>query len=176
MRNQVFFYFFLFAVLNAKGQYDSSLSVNKRIVHPESYSASLGMLQEMQLLREQNQYLIKKISALEVEVARIQQNQNLNFLMLGVEPKVELYQNAPNPFQSSSVITYRVEDISNGSVSIWIYDMRGNEVRRYENLPGGLFSHRINAKEFKAGTYIYHLVLAGQIMKSKIMLISKQEK
>jgi len=82
-----------------------------------------------------------------------------------------LFQNNPNPFSESTTIKYTLADnIQNAS--ILVFDMQGVLIKTYDNLDrsGAL---KINGGEFKAGMYMYTLVVNGKEIDTKRMILTK---
>ena len=85
---------------------------------------------------------------------------------------IELGQNNPNPFKESTTINYVIPE-SSGKAQIIVYDMRGIELRSYiiENFGEGELI--IEGNTFKAGMYMYALIVDGNYIDSKRMILSK---
>ena len=67
----------------------------------------------------------------------------------------ELKQNYPNPFNPVTTIDFSL--VSNGVVSITLYDLAGRKVRELldDNLEAGYHSFTMNAKDLSSGIYLY---------------------
>ena len=85
---------------------------------------------------------------------------------------VELGQNRPNPFKETTVIPYKIPE-STQSAQIIIYDMRGQQLEKFELNDYGSSSLIIEGGTFKAGMYIYALIVDGVFIESKQMILSK---
>ena len=84
-----------------------------------------------------------------------------------------LYQNNPNPFNRETTIAYRLpSDIQ--SASICIYNLNGQQLRKYE-LDAAVISNSVtvDASALTAGMYIYALVIDGQMVASKRMVLTE---
>lgn len=84
-----------------------------------------------------------------------------------------LNQNYPNPFNPVTQIKY---DIAKGSfVSIKVYDVLGNEVAVVVsgNLTAGRYSTDFNASKLASGIYFYSLLVDGQKVDTKKMMLVK---
>lgn len=83
----------------------------------------------------------------------------------------ELYQNAPNPFSQSTTIGYSLtEDVQ--KAMICIYDMNGAQLKC---IPLDIEAHgniTITGNEFKAGMYMYSLIVDGQLIDTKRMVLT----
>ena len=84
----------------------------------------------------------------------------------------KLYQNAPNPWGSETVIRYRLpQDVANAM--IYIYDMQGSQLKSIPAQGRGESQVIITANNLGAGMYIYALVADGQLIDSKQMILTK---
>jgi len=86
--------------------------------------------------------------------------------------QLTLYQNFPNPFNSSTVIRYYLPD--DGYVSIGIYDLLGRKVRAliHAEEQAGTHSITFNANDLPSGIYFYTLE-AGRKIEAKRMQLLK---
>ncbi|HNP23652.1 MAG TPA: tail fiber domain-containing protein [Panacibacter sp.] len=131
-----------------------------------------GMQQQQQMIEEQN----KKIEAL------TQQVNNSNAAVIASSDASDarsvnisgasLEQNAPNPFNSNTVIRYNVP-ASASAAQIVVTNTNGNTVKTFALVNKGSGSVSINAGELAAGTYYYTLIVAGKKIDSKKMLLIK---
>lgn len=84
----------------------------------------------------------------------------------------ELGQNNPNPFKESTTITYSVP-VDSKSALIIIYDLSGRELESYSLTTFGHGQLLIEGNSFKPGMYVYALIVDGEFMDSKKMILSK---
>lgn len=84
----------------------------------------------------------------------------------------ELYQNAPNPFSSTTTIRY---SLSEGvqQANIYIYDLQGKQVKNIPLNDRGMSQVSINGYDLQAGMYIYTLIADNQEVDSKRMILTK---
>ena len=82
-----------------------------------------------------------------------------------------LYQNTPNPYKERTVIRFKLADDVQGA-SICIFDMQGKTVKEIP-VTASNTSVTINGYELGAGLYLYSLVINGQEIDTKKMIISK---
>ncbi len=82
-----------------------------------------------------------------------------------------LYQNSPNPFNPSTVISYELP--ISGFVSLTVYDMLGKEVATLvnENVDAGKHSVNFDASNFSSGMYIYTLQSDDFVQNKKMILL-----
>jgi len=84
----------------------------------------------------------------------------------------KLYQNAPNPWNSETVIRYSLPQ-SVATADIFIYDMQGAQLKRMPALGRGENQVVLTANDLRAGMYIYALVADGTLIDSKQMILTK---
>lgn len=77
----------------------------------------------------------------------------------------------PNPFNSSTSISYMLPD--GGLVSVSLYDINGRMIRRvflgYRN--PGFYAHTIDAAELATGTYFVRMIYQGKSSLQKILYV-----
>ena len=83
-----------------------------------------------------------------------------------------LYQNDPNPFTESTVI--RV-DVAEGvtTANLYIYNMNGEQITEYSIIERGATSVTIDGGSLNAGMYLYALIVDGQVIDTKRMILTK---
>jgi len=87
---------------------------------------------------------------------------------------VLLEQNNPNPFEIETKISYYIPNDYSGQAELLLTDERGMSIiQKLDACIGKPCSISINANELNSGVYIYSLVLDGNIIKSKKMMIIK---
>ncbi len=91
--------------------------------------------------------------------------------------RFDLSQNCPNPFNSSTIITY--ETVQPGNVTLKIYDLLGREVRELVNRFQEPSRYKVHwdgknnqGKDVASGIYFY-LLRAGDVKQAKKMLLIK---
>jgi hypothetical protein len=79
-----------------------------------------------------------------------------------------LYQNFPNPFNPTTVISYELSKDSR--VHLKIYDMLGREVMMLadEQQVAGFYQKTFNASRFASGVYIYRLIATDDQKKQHV--------
>ncbi len=80
-----------------------------------------------------------------------------------------LMQNYPNPFESQSVISYKLTEYDNNA-SIMIFDMSGGFLKEYRlnNKEGEII---IRADDFSSGIYLYSLISSNKEIITRRMII-----
>lgn len=125
------------------------------------------------------------------QIATLQNQMNamqaVFFANNGAQPKVEqqgraadtdfseaiLYQNTPNPFKHETTIAYRLpSDIQ--SAAICIYNLNGQQLKKYD-LDASVISDSVTVEgsTLTAGMYIYALIIDGQMVASKRMVLTE---
>ncbi|MGB2868835.1 MAG: T9SS type A sorting domain-containing protein [Bacteroidota bacterium] len=74
----------------------------------------------------------------------------------------ECFQNYPNPFNPVTTIQYQLP--VNGNVSLKVYDILGQEVANLVNgqKEPGIYAVQWDASRLPSGTYLLHLLVAGE--------------
>lgn len=85
---------------------------------------------------------------------------------------VTLYQNNPNPFTEATIISY-VVPVEAQKASIYIYNMVGEQLHKYDISAFGEGNVTISANELYAGTFLYSLVVDGKLIDTKQMIITQ---
>lgn len=82
-----------------------------------------------------------------------------------------LYQNTPNPFKEQTIIRYRLANDTKNA-AICIFDMQGKLLKKYP-ISSGSDSLSINGYEFGEGMFLYTLMVKGQEIDTKRMILTK---
>ncbi|GEM_PF-1295132 len=83
-----------------------------------------------------------------------------------------LYNNAPNPFKENTEIKCYLPN-NFLSAQIMICDLQGKQVKIYSSLHTGDNTINIDAAELYEGMFIYSLIIDGNIVDSKRMVVTK---
>lgn len=84
----------------------------------------------------------------------------------------KLYQNTPNPFSEETAIEYYVPTDAK-SASMYVFNLTGEML---QSLPISSFGHgsvTISGSTLQAGMYVYSLVVDGQMVDTKRMILTK---
>ena len=82
-----------------------------------------------------------------------------------------LYQNTPNPFREQTIIRFSLaDDVQNASICI--FDMTGKTIKKLP-ISSGMDSVSIGGYELGEGMFLYSLIVNGQVIDTKRMVISK---
>ena len=82
-----------------------------------------------------------------------------------------LYQNTPNPFNEQTTIRFSLADDARDA-SICIFDVTGKMLKKLP-ISSGDSSIRVNGWELGEGMFLYSLIVNGQVIDTKRMVISK---
>ena len=83
----------------------------------------------------------------------------------------KLYQNTPNPFKAQTIIRFSLaDDVQNAAICI--FDMTGKTIKKLP-ISSGMESVSIGGYELGEGMFLYSLVVNGQEIDTKRMIISK---
>ena len=132
--------------------------------------------------------LVQSINELKAELAAVkaekQEEEQVNAPMLQAAQQTaqneleaslgdaKLYQNAPNPWSSETVIRYSLpNDVARAD--IYIYDMQGVQLKSIPAQGRGESQVTLTARDLKAGMYLYALVADGQLIDSKRMILTQ---
>ncbi len=83
-----------------------------------------------------------------------------------------LDQNAPNPFNKSTIIGYDIPDIATNA-SLYIYNMNGEQIKNISINQKGKGSVTINGSELRPGMYLYSLVVDNELVDTKRMILTQ---
>lgn len=82
-----------------------------------------------------------------------------------------LDQNSPNPFKSTTVISYSIPENS-ANAFIKVYSINGAELKSVQITKTGKGSIQLDGGSFAPGTYTYQLVINGRTIDTKLMVIT----
>lgn len=91
--------------------------------------------------------------------------------VMAAEPKIQLFQNVPNPFTGITDIKW-ISDI-NGFTSLKVYNINGQEITTLVNkfLQKGEYSVEFDGTQFSAGVYYYHLKVGDFTLTKKCIIM-----
>ena len=82
-----------------------------------------------------------------------------------------LYQNTPNPFKERTIIRFSLaEGVQDAAVCI--FDMTGKTIKKL-SISSGMGSVSVGGYELGEGMFLYSLIVNGQVVDTKRMVISK---
>jgi hypothetical protein len=82
-----------------------------------------------------------------------------------------LFQNAPNPFNSSTKISYLIASNAQNAY-LYLFDMNGTQLKSFPIETKGAGNIIISASELKAGMYLYTLIVDSKEIDTKRMILT----
>ena len=121
--------------------------------------------------------LVQSINELSAEVADLKQS-GAKFASRGTTDiedsftsQNKLYQNTPNPFKEQTIIRFSLADDVKDA-AICIFDMTGKTIKKLP-ISSGMESVSVGGYELGEGMFLYSLIVNGQEIDTKKMVISK---
>lgn len=121
--------------------------------------------------------LIRSIQALKQELDEVKSKSNARKrAATAIDPSLAasgniLYQNTPNPFKEQTVIRFKLtEEVKDASICI--FDMKGKLLKKLP-ISSGMESVSIGGYELGEGMFLYSLIVNGQEIDTKKMVITK---
>lgn len=122
---------------------------------------------------KEQQVLIKSLQG-EIEKlknGKVDPLAQLSFTDPGVKQELELFQNSPNPFDKETRIGFTLSPETK-QAAIFIYDLQGRQVMRIDLNERGESYVTIRSGELRAGRYLYTLIVDGQEVSTKKMILT----
>jgi len=145
----------------------------KAVAYPEMVAVLIEAIKEQQAQIEELHSAIEKLEASFAFDAPIRSATNATGMSGIVDPLIaqcKLYQNAPNPFKERTEIRYYLpQDVQ--SAEIYIFNLQGSLLKKVPATNSGLVE--IKGSDLHAGMFIYTLVVNGQTVDAKRMILTK---
>ncbi|MEO1450075.1 MAG: tail fiber domain-containing protein [Bacteroidota bacterium] len=146
----------------------------KGLKYTELIPVLTAAIQEQQEVIQAQQ---EAMAAMQAEIRDLQAGQSADTETGSLNPKfnsfgqAQLFQNRPNPFKEATIIRYQLPKEAERA-EIYVFDMQGQQIATYTNLDqsGEL---TIQAAALNAGMYLYSLVINGQEVDTKRMILTK---
>ncbi|MCK5170407.1 MAG: tail fiber domain-containing protein [Bacteroidales bacterium] len=122
--------------------------------------------EELKYLKEDYEELKYKVMTLEMLTNKKLNSDDIN----SDNPK--LFQNNPNPFDKETKISFYLPAEKNNAF-IYIYDMQGTQIKSYQLSVTGYSDITLNNIELQPGIYMYSLIVDGQEVDTKRMILTK---
>jgi hypothetical protein len=91
---------------------------------------------------------------------------------LAISPVAALEQNSPNPFNTTTEISYTLPpNCSEGSICI--YNLNGTQLKAYNITSPGSGKVSINGNELSPGIYLYSLLANGKLISTRQMILTE---
>ncbi len=82
-----------------------------------------------------------------------------------------LYQNMPNPFNSTTTIHFHIPENTSAS-TLYVFSLNGTLIQTFPINATGDGTVSIDGSSLAAGMYVYTLVVDGKIVDSKRMILT----
>jgi len=133
-------------------------------------------MQEQQVLIEEQQARIDQLEAQMSNGAPTQEGTETapsNDLRINAQPTGKIFQNNPNPFKNTTMISYELPE-NMTQARLVVTDMLGIQVANY-NLAANQKTGQVtvNADDLANGTYVYTLIVDGTTVASNKMIVAK---
>lgn len=148
---------------------DDILEINYLGFIPELVNA----IKEQQKIIESLQQEIKELKNAEQNAqSKNIKNTKTQQFQIDLELSCVLYQNNPNPFSQATTIEYYLSDDAENAM-ICIYDMNGKQLRCFKLQNCGYNNIEIVGSDLDAGMYMYSLIVNGQLVDTKRMILTE---
>jgi len=104
-------------------------------------------------------------------IGAVDEQSDVNSL-LDEKLKAKLYSNIPNPFKEQTTISFFIPETSSRA-SIHIYNLQGKQIKQLNIESRGNGSVTINGYELTPGMYMYSLIVDGQDVDTKKMILTE---
>lgn len=143
------------------------------VVESQDGYLAVNYLEIIPLLIRSVQELKAELDATQNNDLPIQKAQARTTDAVGIDAVVTtLYQNTPNPFTESTLIRCDVAD-DVVKADLYIYNMNGEQIAEYSITERGETSVTIDGGSLNAGMYLYALIVDGQVIDTKRMILTR---
>ncbi len=134
------------------------------------------LIKAAQELSMKNDSLVEQIAQLNDRLNKMEKllgitNNNQNSSS-GLLSSAKLYQNAPNPFNQTTLINYYIPE-NTRSASIQITDINGMTIKSVSVNSKGNGQLTLATSQLNSGTYTYSLIIDGALIDTKRMILTK---
>lgn len=140
-------------------------------VDEDGYGVDYDQLIPILVSAIQEQQEMINMLAEELDGLKSNEQTDTNKLDENSNPFNYLYQNNPNPFNSTTTIGYCLQSETR-QASIVIYDLNGAQLEEYPVSGKGKAFLSIEANKFKPGIYLYSLHVDNKLIDTKKMVIT----
>jgi len=149
-----------YILVNSVKEIDSTLKVDRS--NFLEYSSQIHSIVDSLKLVIANQ---------EARIARLEAQNNIN---RNEVQDIILEQNNPNPYSSSTTITYYIPSEVTGNLQLVVSRSTGSNVLlSFDAIKGTPTQQVIDASNLDTGVYVYSLIVQGKVLASKKMIVIK---
>lgn len=136
---------------------------------------NIDQQQQLEALSSKLDEVLNKLQMLETSLSQCctadEQSSTANTeVKIGDIPVLE--QNVPNPFLQTSYIKFYIPSSANDTMIV-VSDMNGKVLKQFRQLSPGFGTVNINAGTLAAGVYQYMLLIAGKVIDTKQMVLTR---
>lgn len=163
---------FGFIAQEVKEVFPELVSVDEFGTHSINYISLIPIA--IEAIKEQNAKIDSIQKLLNKTHTNATTNSNLNTGLSDINKSTvaQLKQNIPNPFTQSTSISFTISTLKQ-SAMLNIYNMQGTEIKSYPVTRTGEQSVTINGSELNPGMYMYTLIVDGQEIDTKRMILTR---
>lgn len=131
------------------------------------------LVKSVQELSKQNEELKKEIDELRAMVVKTNGGNKTGTIKISEESsEAKLFQNAPNPFNQSTIIRYSIPADAKKAI-LTITNMEGVKMAEFDLVIQGRQNIEISGGKLSPGTYIYSLIVEEKLIDSKKMILTR---
>ncbi|MEM1324657.1 MAG: T9SS type A sorting domain-containing protein [Bacteroidota bacterium] len=152
---------------SATSSFGLGQSSNSRALNPND--------QQLDMLRAENEILKAANEEIKARLAKIEDLLSYNTNTINTTTTLTsatLAQNAPNPFNEATTISYFIPE-GTKNASLQVMDQNGRVIKVIPIQATGQGQITLQANLLSAGTYSYALILDGQVMTTKQMVLTR---
>lgn len=159
-----------FLAQNLKDNFPELVNVDSSGYYYVDYIGLIPVLVEA--IKEQ-QVIIEDLEARIIAIeSNLASNSEMKSNDKSINTSAKLYQNIPNPFTTETSIQYSIPNNSKNAM-ICVFNLNGNLILTKNISQNGDGSVKIAARELTPGMYLYSLILEGNVIETKRMLLTE---
>ncbi len=124
-----------------------------------------------ELIRSLDPHLVDQFMSEELDEEQTEEQADQPLMAARRMMGAKLYQNNPNPFTERTLIRFRLPEEAKNAF-IYIFDMTGKMLRQIP-VDSTMQSVTVNGYELSEGMFLYSLVVNGQEIDTKRMILTK---
>lgn len=154
---------------------DKDEGVYERYETSSAITTEVQANQQLQELAAQFEALKLSKDELEAEITDIKKSLQMccgSNSLEAADNASYLMQNTPNPFYETTKIQYYIPELA-GYAELQVRDLSGKILKTYKLDQRGIAEVDVERKAFESGSYVYTLEVDGQLVDSKIMILTR---